>query len=145
MYTAISLLELLKEIDSLKSSQFSGIGLILYKGDVNLLPISSLNIINNNIHLPIASYDSIIEFLLTISKINNKYHDGFHLLNQDFKLTHISQYVAPPIIKDMALGSEPGGSRFRTAVYSSFLSNVIGSGVLSKDYGSRVFVKGRMI
>lgn len=145
MYTAINLLGLLNEIDSLKSSQFSGLGLILYNGDVNLLPVSSLKKINHSMPVPIESYNLIVGFLLTISEINNKYHDGFHLLNQDFVLTHISQYVAPPIIKNIALESELGGSRFRTAVYSSFLKNVIASGVLSINYGPRVFVRGQAI
>lgn len=145
MYTPVNLLKLLKEINSLKSSQFSGLGLILYKGDVNLLPISGLKKINEDIHLPLASYNLILEFLLDISQSDNKYHDGFHLLNNNFKLTHISQYVAPPIIENMVLDSESGGSRVRTAVYSSFLNNVIASGVLSNDYGPIVFVKGHKI
>jgi hypothetical protein len=145
MLTSIKLFELLKEINSLKTTQFSGLGLILYKGDVNLLPISPLKKTNHSVHLPIESYNLIIEFLLSISEINNKYHDGFHLLNENFKLTHISQYVAPPIIKNIVFESGSGGSRFRTAIYSSFLDNVIGSGVLSKNYGPKVFVKGHII
>lgn len=92
------LIILLKEIESKTSKNFSGLGLVIYK-KMNNLPIASLKSIDSDIHLPIISRSEIITFLSNTSTNNNKYHDGFHLLNENLELTHISQYISPPIDK----------------------------------------------
>jgi len=142
MNSAKRLMQLLKDVDSRKGEKFSGLGIILYNDNPNLLPISSLKKVNSQ--LPITSYESIVNFLIDVSNSNNPYHDGFHLLNKNFELTNISQYIAPPIIKDLKLELE-FGSRYRTAVYTSFLNEVIACGVLSGNYAPKVFIKGNSI
>lgn len=139
MKTSNDLLELLIKIDSLKPKNFSGLGLVLYE-NIDNLPVASLKIIEPSIKLPIKDYESIIDFLLEISNEDSKYHDGFHFLNKNFELTHISQYIAPPIAKNY-LGLE-SGSRYRTALYTSFLPQVIACGVLSNNSRPTVFVNG---
>ena len=117
-----------------------GLGLLMYS-DLNYLPISSLKNIDDNSHLPIIDYNDIVEKLANISIIQNKYHDGFHLLNKDLELTLLSQYVAAPIIKNLDIYEEYG-SRYRTALYASKIPNIICSGVFSSNYPVTIFQNG---
>jgi hypothetical protein len=132
---------LLEEIYLRRSDDFSGIGIIFYKTLVNL-PIASLKNTDSKLRLPIVSRSEIIAFLVSASTNNNKYHDGFHLLNERLELTHVSQFVSPPIVQNVNVQMDHG-SRYRTAVYTSMLPNVIACGVLSNNYVPTVFVNGK--
>jgi DisA bacterial checkpoint controller nucleotide-binding len=133
------LLRLLIDINLKKGNKFSGLGLVMYKS-VKELPIVPLKIIDEDIQLPITPIEIVTDFLIKVSNSNNKYHDGFHLLNKSLELTHIAQYLAPKIVKLNI--KEEFGSRYRTAIYTSLIPDVIACGVLSKNYPPTVFVKG---
>lgn len=142
MKLAQNLLQLLIDINMRKGKHFSGLGLVMYKNMDNL-PISPLKKIGQHIQLPIKSYGSVIDFLINVSNSDNKYHDGFHLLNENLELTHISQYLAPQIVKTKL--DEEFGSRYRTAIYTSHMPDVVACGVLSKNYPPTVFVDGMIL
>ena len=142
MKSAQNLLQLLIDINIRKGNHFSGLGLVMYKS-IDNLPISPLKKIAEMIQLPIKPYDLVIDFLIDVSNSNNKYHDGFHLLNENLELTHIAQYIAPPIVKTIL--DEEHGSRYRTAIYTSLISDVAACGVLSKNYPPTVFVNGTIL
>ena len=142
MKLAQNLLQLLIDINMRKGKYFSGLGLVMYK-KIDNLPISQLKKIDQDIQLPIKFYESVIDFLIKVSNSNNKYHDGFHLLNENLELTHISQYLAPDIVK--AKVDEEFGSRYRTAIYTSHMPDVVACGVLSKNYPPTVFVNGTIV
>lgn len=144
MKSANDLLQLLIAVNTNKDVGFSGIGLILYHGQGNSLPIVSLKGIDKTLHLPILNYEGVLRFLISASEAESPYHDGFHLLNENLQLTHVSQYVSPKIITEVKIRND-FGARFRTAIYSSFLPNVIASGVLSNNYGPTVFEHGNII
>ena len=145
MTTATHLFKLLEDINLSRPSNFSGIGLLLYKKNSSQLPITSLNSQPFDIKLPIVHYDKILNTLLQVSITTSRYHDGFHLINEDFELTHISQFVSPPIKSPLNIKLFRGGSRYATSIYSSLLKNVIATGVLSLNYGPYVFVDGKSI
>jgi hypothetical protein len=111
----------------------------MYK-KIESLPIAPLKIIDKNIQMPIKPLEVVTDFLIEVSNSNNKYHDGFHLLNNNLELTHIAQFIAPKIIQ-LNLNEE-FGSRYRTAIYTSLIPDVIACGVLSKNYSPTVFVEG---
>ena len=122
----------------------NNVGLILYN-NLNELPISDLKEPDGNANLPLEKIETIIEYLATISDVNHKNHDGFHLISSEkFHLTHISQYFSTPIVKNVELEFHYG-SRYRTAFYGSFLPGVSACGVLSKNYGPTIFVKGKKV
>jgi hypothetical protein len=131
---------LLNEIYLRRGGDFSGLGIIFYK-TLSSLPIASLKNIDSKLHLPLVSRTEVTDFLVSASSNNNKYHDGFHLLNERLELTHISQFVSPPIIHNVNIQTEYG-SRYRTAVYTSMLPNVIACGVLSNNYAPTILVNG---
>lgn len=135
--------QLISDISKNQQSNFSGLGLILYS-QIESLPITALKKNNIDIELPIENYDEILKILLELSKINNPGHDGFHLLSKNFVLTHISQYFSTPIISNAKVGSG-FGSRYMTALYGSYLNHVIATGVISNNYGSKIFIRGTQV
>jgi hypothetical protein len=135
------LLRILNEIDRLKNKDFTGLGLVVYDTDPSLLPISPLISAPDNLKVPISDTTEIVNFLLRISTAENLNHDGFHFLNNRLELTHISQYFSTPLVKDVHINLEHG-SRYRTALYGSFINGIVACGVLSNNYPPSVFVKG---
>ena len=142
MKTSQDLLLLLKDIELTKTSAFSGIGLVLYKTLTNL-PFTPLKDLDHEGFLPLIPRDQILNFLSDASTVENKYHDGFHLLNENLELTHISQFLAPPI-RPINIKLEHG-SRFTTALYTSTVAGIIACGVLSNNYSPTIFVDGRKL
>jgi DNA integrity scanning protein DisA with diadenylate cyclase activity len=140
METVQNFHQLLLNVYEKSKINFSGLGLLVYN-DLNGLPISSLKRIDENICLPITDYNEVIEKLASISITQNKYHDGFHLLNQKLELTHLSQYIGAPIFENIQISDEYG-SRYRTALYASMIPNIVCSGVLSTNYPVTIFQKG---
>ena len=132
--------QLLVDIEKRKNTNFSGLGLIVYN-NIDSLPVSSMIMNTDLIQLPIINYDEVIKTLLTISTEKHPYHDGFHLLSKKFALTHICEYFSTPIIRAAAITSNKG-SRYRTALYGSYLPSVYASGVVSKHYGLELFKEG---
>jgi hypothetical protein len=132
---------LLHDISDQQTAEFSGIGLVLYN-DILSLPVVGLILPNKSLELPIADYDKNLAVLLKISESTHPNHDGFHFISDNnFALTHISQYFATPIVSTI----EPEfrhGSRYRSAFYGSFLNGVVACGVLSKNYPPTLFIKG---
>lgn len=137
------LYKLLLDITAKSDSNFSGLGLLIYD-NLQHLPISPLKSIDKQINLPIDNYDKLVNTLASISSSKSKYHDGFHLINRNLELTHLSQYVSPPIIENINIENEYG-SRYRTALYSSKISNIICSGVVSVNYPITIFQNGKKI
>ena len=135
--------KLLVDMDKNKTSEFEGIGLIIYSS-LSTLPISPINPNYSSLNLPQNKYDEILATLLDVSSTSNPFHDGFHLISKDFALTHVSQYFSTPIIQNLIIENQYG-SRYRTALYGSFLTEVLFTGVLSKNYGPIIFEKGKNI
>ncbi|HTG65021.1 MAG TPA: hypothetical protein VL859_01475 [Flavobacterium sp.] len=134
------IIKLCTDLNNLKSKNFEGIGLIVYKNFENL-PVTSMNVNEINFILPIINYDDILKKLIEISSSESKIQDGFHLLSNEFKLTHVSQYFSTPIMKEIIVENNYG-SRYRTALYGSLLPSVSFTAVMSKNYGLIVFKKG---
>jgi hypothetical protein len=119
---------------------FSGVGIIV-SNDISSLPISSL-------------YDSeaeikatnLLEQLLDLSDYNNLYHDGFHVLSTDLKITHSSQYFYPKPPKNFVLNaSSKHGVRYFVAKIGSTLPNIEYTAIVGGDYGVCIFKNGKIV
>ncbi|MET3538976.1 hypothetical protein [Chryseobacterium limigenitum] len=140
MYNKYKLKKIINLINQNKDVSFSGTGLIIYE-NLHSLPIESL--INNNlIESDIIEDNDIAEQLLLINKKNCIYHDGFHLLNKNINLTHLSYYFSTPINKTFKPKLERG-SRYRTAFYGSLLNDVLCTVIIGYSYEPIFFVKGK--
>ena len=134
------LINILSEVEKLASEDFSGIGIIVYKKnmDIPTFPLRS----NKYISTP----DNLVGDLLKISSYNSEFHDGFHLLTDSLKLTHTSQYFSPPIVHSAEIDySKKIGGRFMAALFGSFLPGVSLTGVLTIEGGIRIFNSGNII
>jgi hypothetical protein len=135
------LAKLLLEIINRRPRNFTGIGIVATPRP-RTLPLSSLTPVGSNLALPIRNYDEILHFLLSISIQSSIYHDGFHIISHPFNLVCVSQYFSTPIVKDA--DAEFGfGSRYRTALYGSFIENVDAVGVISHKFEAAIFIKGK--
>lgn len=140
MYNKYKLKKIINLINQNKDVSFSGTGLIIYE-NLHSLPIEPL--INNNlIESDIIEDNDIAEQLLLINKKNCIYHDGFHLLNKNINLTHLSYYFSTPINKTFKPKLERG-SRYRTAFYGSLLNDVLCTVIIGYSYEPIFFVKGK--
>jgi hypothetical protein len=138
-----SLSELLMGIDKKKTALFAGTGIIVY-ADFTGLPVSPLKKSDPPFLLPKSGYYEIESCLLEISAFDNNFHDGFHLIDTSFSLTHLSQYFAAPIIDSPKVEYE-FGSRYRAAFYGSFISSVVACGVISNVHAPTIFQEGNKI
>jgi hypothetical protein len=143
MYLISELLHVLNEIYTRKSDDFSGVGIVLYR-DLSNLPIIDLKVVDPRIGLPLITRCNIVDILVAASDGFSRYHDGFHLLNEKFELTHLSQYLSPPIDRSAIIRSE-FGSRYRTAIYTSLVPGIIACGVVSSSYAPTVLVQGHEV
>ncbi|MFL9837113.1 hypothetical protein ABS768_06350 [Flavobacterium sp. ST-75] len=133
------LARLLIELDKRKEKDFNGLGLIVYR-DLNKLPISDFHE-DSSLYLPRKGFEEVVENLILLSSSKSPYHDGFHLLSKELTLTGVSKYFATPIVNGLNIKNNYG-SRYRTALYGSFVDGVVCTAVLSKNYGPFIFDKG---
>ena len=130
---------LLYKIGFNSSADFSGIGAIVCDSVADI-PIFSLRDTVPDITGTVA------QVLSDLSGHNSKYHDGFHILNEKGKLTHVAQYFSPPIVKDAYFDrSRPVGGRFIAALFGSAISGVIMTGIISQGHGLSIFKNGKEV
>jgi hypothetical protein len=102
---------LLETISNKAGEHFSGMGVILYE-DYKALEPFHCNLVDD---AAAPAYqlgsDRLLDYLLTISDYSHPLHDGFHLINAAGCLTHVAQFLAPPIQKHY---KNPKGQGART-------------------------------
>jgi len=136
---------ILKEIAKRKIKNFSGLGVVLYNSKFlssiprfDLRPSSTCPkgiFINKN-------KKKVVDFLLKISQNSHPWHDGYHFFSEKGKLTHISQYLAAPIIPTI-IPNELYGARHLSANFGAHIKGIIGIGIVAKDYSCTYFEKGK--
>jgi DNA integrity scanning protein DisA with diadenylate cyclase activity len=92
--------------------------------------------------LPIA--DELAESLALVSLADSEFHDGFHLVSTDWKLTHVAQYFSPPILPAPQV-RQPFGGRYMAALFGSALPGVVLTGIVSSNGGLAIFKHGKEV
>jgi|GEM_PF-6110840 len=130
----------ISQFKSLKTNDFSGIGIVIYN-DLQRLPYSELTPdAGKRFSLPISDPERILRIFQEISSVKSPYHDGFHLISSGLTLTNLCCYFAPPIV--VGLGFQGiHGARFRSAQYGSVLPAVDRVAIIGKEYQSYIFKK----
>lgn len=132
--------EVLLNIEKEASDDFAGIGIVVY-ADIEDIPIFPLQ----NVSYTFKNVD-IVSTFVEISKVESLYHDGFHFINSDLTLTHISQYFSPPIVQGVVVDSSRIiGGRYMAALFGSCLSNILLTGVVTRNNGVVIFENGKEI
>ena len=132
----------LTEIRCNSTAEFTGLGIVFYKS-LNNLPYLTLHEKKLSSDL---CFSDINKTLLTISEYSSPYHDGFHFIDiQAMEITHISQYISPPIelINDLNLETViPCGAREMTAFLTSKINGILYVGLISSDKNIKIFKNG---
>jgi hypothetical protein len=132
--------DILLKLYTQSEKPFSGVG-ILISNDISLLPISPLYDTKAEIN-----DTDLLEQLLSLSNYNNLYHDGFHVLSTDLKITHSSQYFYPKPPKDFLLNvNSKHGVRYFVAKIGSTLPNIEYTAIVGGDYGVCIFKNGKIV
>ncbi|WP_067099231.1 diadenylate cyclase [Marinomonas atlantica] len=136
------IIDLLNSLSFNRSNDFSGIGIVFHK---NLVKLPHTQLIDTDKCLktvPIES-DEIEATLSAVSKISSPYHDGFHFIDtNNWKISHLSQYISPPIPKDAELQFFASGARMMSAILASLISGIIFVGLVSSDGSIHLFHNG---
>lgn len=135
--------ELLKEISKRKTSNFTGLGLILYNSKLlSSIPCCDMRPSSKCPKGIFINKKSTVDFFVKISQKSHPWHDGYHLFNEKGKLTHISQYLAVPIIPNV-IPNELYGARHLSAQLASRIKGIIAIGLVNQNYSSFYFEKGK--
>jgi len=122
---------ILKLVWQSKTRSFSGIGIVFYHS-LSVFPFVPLGN-QTSIDLPINETTSIVVKLAAVADISCPQHDGFHFINvSSGALTHLSQYISPPLVSAecIALERRPSGARRMTALLASSVEGIDCVGLL---------------
>lgn len=127
-------------IKTQKNDLFSGIGLLVCD-NTGGLPISALH------KLPFEpTSQNLTKQLIELSNYNNCYHDGFHVISTNLKITHVSQYFYPKPSKQIIIHNvENYGVRYFVAKIGSALPNVKYSAIVNSNYEIYIFQDGEKL
>lgn len=140
--------ELLEQIQSHATHAFSGVGLIFYSrlDDLPVVALGDQALFSPR--LPVADRSLLAPLLADISSLSSPWHDGFHLIDSNsFTLTHISQFLSPPVEYLQVSNSRalPVGARHMTAMACSRIATVSHAALLSSKNGAAVFHRGSLL
>jgi hypothetical protein len=121
---------------------FTGLGIILCD-DLDSLPISPLLTSSNSLKM-FSSESEIIKFLFQISNVNDKRHDGFHIVKLKSKSVLFSQYFSPQLPPNFKSLIYNVGARYRTAQLGSLYENIKAIITVNQHCEIYVFRNGHM-
>lgn len=127
-------------------SSFEGVGLVVYHPPM-VLPVTPLVPIARMPANKAIDVEGSAGFLRSLAASPENLHDGFHLIDaQRLVITHICQYVAPPIPPMMPSQAlpYPVGARYMTALLASLLPTVVLTATLNAREGAVLFVNGQL-
>lgn len=138
-----SAIRLLKAIAQLRPVNFSGIGVVFYE-DLALLPHLQLT---NDEQKPSAAGlktgGDLASRLACISDISSPLHDGFHFVDaRCWQLTHLAQFISPPIPRDAGQRFHGTGARLMAAVLTSLLPGISCVGLVAQSGEVHLFEGG---
>lgn len=119
---------------------FSGVGVVMCR-DPSGLPAFPLD--------PSFRVDAnrpALELILTLASSRSPHHDGFHFLDEKLAMTHVCQYLSPPVDRS-AVARLPArvGARYVTALLASGLPSVIATGIVGSDRTVHLFQRGAQL
>lgn len=135
-------MELLSSISCNRYSDFSGTGIIFYK-DLGSLPHLQLNAVNKDPNITAIDNNDIVSTLTSVSTTCSPHHDGFHFIDmENWRLSHLSQYISPPIPRNAEKQFGGTGARLMSAMLASLLHGIICVGVVSQEGKIHLFYSG---
>ena len=124
-----------------KDQAYSGTGMVFYDSDRTL---SQYHCDLVEAKLPdfkeLFELDKLVAYLLKISNYQHPYHDGFHFINCQGRLTHVAQFFSPPILESEQ-PIQGQGARTYCALLGAQIKGVIMTASISSNGKTCLFRK----
>lgn len=142
---AFSAEQLLRHAAAKLDGEFAGLGVVFYDSLV-ALPHLQLEVLGDGrFDLPIAGLEAIGEVLARTARRSSPWHDGFHFVHAGSgALTHLCQFIAPPLPGVADAAPRAGGARHMTALLASKVAGVVAIGLLTHERTASIYEAGRL-
>lgn len=132
MSTQTFALELLRATGMGLPSDFTGLGVVFYDR-LDELPFLGLTVDSEiDIQLPVLGWMKIAKTLARAASLRSGWHDGFHFVNvKQEALTHLAQFVSPPLPVAATEVPMAAGARHMTAALATRVHGVLGVGIVT--------------
>jgi hypothetical protein len=116
------------------SQEFPSVGIVFYES-LDALQYLPLEVGEpNRFSLPISGATEICNALAETARRSSRWHDGFHLVHaSSLKLTHLCQYIAPPLPSPEHGVPRASGARHMTALLASAVPGILAVGLLTQE------------
>lgn len=138
-------LQLLRHTCPSLASDFAGLGIVFYDSLV-ALPHLQLEVCGNeHFELPVVGMESISEVLVRTARRSSSWHDGFHFVHAaSGSLTHLCQFIAPPLPGATDALPRASGARHMTALLASNVVGIVAIGLLTHEGAASIYEAGRL-
>jgi len=134
------LLDVLNAVQKENKESFAGLGIVL-ASTIDELPLYPIH--GNNLGTNVTS---LLDTLVSVSQTGNMFHDGFHIISNQWEIVALSQFFSPPIPKEITVDhSKKFGARYLAALFGSKLKGVDLIGIASPNFGIAIFHNGKEI
>lgn len=125
---------------------FAGLGVIFY-ATLDELPFLGLDVPPvAEVSLPVLGEAAIAATLAQVSSVGSGWHDGFHFVDVKHEaLSHLAQFVSPPLPLLPTTASAAAGARHMTAALASRVRGILGCGILTARSELSYFSDGRCV
>ena len=142
---AFSAEQLLRHAAPKLAVDFAGLGVVLYDSLV-ALPHLQLDVVGDErFDLPVVGLEAIGEVLARTARRSSLWHDGFHFVHAGSgALTHLCQFIAPPLPGAAEAAPRAGGARHMTALLASKVAGILAIGLLTHERAASIYEAGRL-
>ena len=140
-----SALQLLRHAAPRLASDFVGMGIVFYDS-LAALPHLQLEVGGRDrFDLPVKGLDLICDVLARTARRSSQWHDGFHFVHAgSASLTHLCQFIAPPLPEASAASPRASGARHMTALLASKVAGIAAIGLLTDGRAASIYEAGRL-
>ncbi|OYU09869.1 MAG: hypothetical protein CFE38_20385 [Comamonadaceae bacterium PBBC1] len=134
--------QVLCAVADLRSKEFAGVGVVFYEC-LDHLP--HLQLTNGSVKADPGRFADIdlASALSSLSAIGNPMHDGFHFVHaRSWHLTHLSQFISPPIPHNAEQQLQGAGARLMAALLASLQPGIVCVGLVSMGGEVHLFSRG---
>ena len=142
---AFSVLQLLRHAAPRLASDFPGLGIVFYDS-LAALPHLQLEVSGNEyFELPVEGLEPICDVLARTARRSSLWHDGFHFVCAgSASLTHLCQFIAPPLPDPSAGTPRASGARHMTALLASSVTGIAAIGLLTHEREVSIYEAGQL-
>lgn len=134
---------LLRQVARQLPTDFTGLGVVFYE-KLDALPFIGLEVSpSQQFLLPVNGLVGIASALALASSAKSGWHDGFHFVDVSTQqLTHLAQFISPPLPRTGEPAPKAAGARHMTAVLATRVKGIVGIGVLTQGHELAFFERG---